>query len=118
MGRAPRTQDDFSRAVISELFAAMPDGISIREVGRRAEMSHSQLSRIKNGERVLDVDQLEKLATVAGVSPHVIVDRAEKAVKGATERSNVTPIKRRPPTEADFQSGRAAALREDKGDDV
>lgn len=76
MGYA-KNPDDFARRVVDEAFAALPDGLSLREVGRRTGIDHSQLSRLRDYKRMLDVDQLEALCIVAGVAPHVIVERAE-----------------------------------------
>jgi|GEM_PF-3250158 len=77
MGYA-KNPDDFARRVVDEVFAELPAGMSLREVGRRSGIDHSQLSRLRDYKRMLDVDQLEALCVVIGIAPHVIVERAER----------------------------------------
>lgn len=89
--------------------------LTLEEVAKAAEIPYRTLFRYFNAERAITMAILEPVALALGVTPAYVM---EAAARRMAERSNVTPIKRRPPTEADFQSGRAAALREDKGDDV
>lgn len=109
----PRAYALASARVLDELIRRQ--GFTAQRAMPKAGFSHASFSRALNGTSSLRVDEVDRLCEVIGVDPMEVWTEVERHL---AERSNVTPIKRRPPTEADFQSGRAAALREDKGDDV
>lgn len=83
-------------------------------------MGRSTYLRLESGERVADISQIAQVCEVFGLDYMTFMERASQRVADYEVKDQLAERRkdRRPPTEADFQSGRAAALREDKGDDV
>ena len=66
-------------AVLNELRAeAARRGVSDSRLAESSGFNRSVMSRMKSGEKVIDLDQLEAMCEVLEIAPHVIVERAER----------------------------------------
>lgn len=75
-------------AVLNELRAeAARRGVSDSRLAESSGFNRSVMSRMKSGEKVIDLDQLEAMCEVLEIAPHVIVERAERATSKRAERA-------------------------------
>ena len=82
MGQQPRRHSALSKALAEEIRAQRRAiEMSQEELGKRAGVSRGQVIRIENGERVLDVTQLEFIARALGVSMLDLFQGAESRVQ-------------------------------------
>lgn len=118
-----REQGTFSRNV-SRYVAGMLGEKDVKQTALAKKLSRSQsyVSVRWNGRESWSLDELDVIARTLGFRDGIdLISEVGERVRRAEERRDELARlreKRRPPTEADFQSGRAAALREYKGDDV
>ena len=81
MGQQPRRHSALSKALADEIRAQRRAvEMSQDELGKRAGVSRGQVIRIENGERVLDVTQVDAISRALGVSMVELFQRAEARV--------------------------------------
>lgn len=125
-----REQGAFSRRV-SRYVAGMLQEKDVRQValGKALKRSQSYVSVRWNGRESWSLDELDVIAKLVGFEDGIdlmmeIGARVRRAdERDAARRDDLARLRearanRKPPTERDFETGEAAALREDTGDDV
>lgn len=87
MASNARERGDLSRRVSEEIRAERArQRRTQKDVYTAAGMASSTYVRLETGERVVDVEQLAKVAEALGLRPYVLVQRAE------TEPQDVAPV--------------------------
>lgn len=82
MGTNSRELGALSQAVSAELRAeASRRNIGVRELGERSRLPYSTVSKTLRGQRVIDVEELGRLAHGIGIEPAEIVRNAEIAIR-------------------------------------
>lgn len=105
MGTKARDLGPLLAAVATELrMAAAERQLGVRALADRSGIPHSTVSKSLNGLRMIDVEELGKLATALGTTPDRIMASAvaRLAAEGISLRefipgppANVTPLRRR-----------------------
>ena len=112
MGTNARIPDAVSQAVSEELrvIRARRERESVRELAARCDVPYSTLHKTLAGERMVDVEELHKIATALGTTASAVMATVEARLGRddlATKRNSRTPatIKKK-------------AARKDKGPDA
>lgn len=96
-------------AVLNELRAeAARRGVSDSRLAESSGFNRSVMSRMKSGEKVIDLDQLEAMCEVLEIAPHVIVERAERATSNVLEFPGNSGLSPAGSTVQDVEQERAA----------